>query len=691
MAPPSAAAGPTSITLNGHGFGHGRGLGQYGAKGYAEDKGWSAARILDHFYGGTTAGTRDPSQLLSVLLCDLEGVTICTTGPGITQITVTSAAPFHFEGVQNAFEANTAIRITYDATPGHVGFIVERATGGCTPGTYLPVGEGFTGDPVIDLDPGTAMLQVCAPKARTYRGNLKVAINNAKARVVNVVTIEQYLRGVVPAEMPSSWHAEALKSQAVAARSYALAGDNRFPTLAQTCDTIQCQVYLGFGHEQATTNAAIEATAGQVRLMSDGNVARTEFSSSTGGHTAPGAFPAVVDEGDATAANPYHNWTATIQATQIESAYPTIGDFLGIEVLERNGLGAHGGRVKRVRVRGADANVEVTGDGLRSNLGLRSDWFTPGIAFDRVTGADRFETAANIAKGAFTTSSVALLVRGDGDSFPDGLAANYIGGVAQAPTLLATQTTLPPVTLAALKSLEVSTVHLLGGPAALSVEVETALTTEGFAVVRTAGADRFETAAAAAATSPSVIGQIGGKKAAVLSSGTSFPDALAAGGIVWAAHLPQLLTLPGSLPASTSAALTNLAIKHVIITGGTVAVSTAVEDAVKALGITVQRAAGATRYETAVALADLAINTMGFSAGHVDIATGESFPDALVAGSHTGKRLGTLILTQRGTAVAPACSFLSRRGASLTAGHIFGGTAAVADATKAGLENCTRG
>jgi SpoIID/LytB domain protein len=683
-APSSSAEGPTEIVLTGHGYGHGRGMGQYGAKGYA-DQGQSAGQILDRYYGGTTTGSRGNSTL-KVLLCDLEAVTDCTNSPGVSQITVTSTAAFSFEGIHDAFAAGTALRITRDAA--HGVWLVDQASGGCSATTFSPVGAGSTGDTVIDLDPDGALLQLCVPKQRSYRGSLKFAVNGSATRVVNFVNVEDYLRGVVPSEMPSSWNAEALKVQAVAARSYALSGDSRFPNFADTCDTTLCQVYLGASNEKASTNTAIDQTAGQVRVKGTA-VARTEFSSSTGGYTAGGTFPAVVDDGDATPDNPNHNWTTTLSATQIEQAYPAVGDLQSVVVKERNGLGADGGRVTKLQVVGASSTIDLTGEAFRSKFGLRSTWFTPGIKLVRIADTDRYATAAAIAKSTFPSAGTALLARGDGpDSFADGLAANYLGGVQSAPTLLAKADELPAVTLQALKDLGVKTVHLLGGTGALSANVESALQSNGFTVDRISGDDRYATAAAVArAGGTGSIGTIDSQPTAVLSSGRSYPDALAAGGIVYALHYPQLLSEPGALPAATASALKDLGIKHVIITGGTGALSTGVDDAVKALGITTERIAGATRYETAVNLATATINRL-FASNQVDVATGESFPDALTGGSHAGRTRSLVLLTQRSAVPSATCSFLQARGASITSGHIFGGTGAVDDSTKAGLESC---
>jgi SpoIID/LytB domain protein len=503
------------------------------------------------------------------------------------------------------------------------------------------------------------------------------------------VGVGDYLKGVVPSEMPSSWAPEALKVQAVAARSYAMAGDNRFPGFADTCDTVQCQVYKGIDAEKPSTNAAVDQTAGVVR-MANGAIARTEFSASTGGYTAGGTFPAVVDDGDSVSDNPYHDWDVTIPATTIESAYPTIGDFQAIQVTKRNGLGAEGGRVTQAKIIGSAATVTTTGDDVRSKLGLRSDWFAPGTGFARIAAADRYATAAAIATSTFTTTDTAIVARGDGPtSFPDSLAANYLGGTLAVTTLLATSTSVPDVTLTTLQQLGVKNVRLLGGTSALSEGVATALTNAGYSVTRISGADRFVTAAAIATTpDQGGIGTIEGQRTAVLSSGETFPDALAAGGIVYRNHYPQLLTLAGSLPQSTSTALTQLGIKHVLITGGTSAVSDAVEQAVKGLGITTERLAGATRYDTAAAIANASVDRLNFSNTTVDVATGETFPDALTGGSHAGRSQAPILLTAPGSVPQATCAFLTKWKATITVGRVFGGTSAVADSTVSALRAC---
>ncbi|MCU1499243.1 MAG: hypothetical protein JWM47_3196, partial [Acidimicrobiales bacterium] len=238
--------------------------------------------------------------------------------------------------------------------------------------------------------------------------------------------------------------------------------------------------------------------------------------------------------------------------------------------------------------------------------------YVPAFSLGRLSGSDRFGTASAIAKATFGSAQTAFVARGD--DFADALSANYLSGHSAAPILLSNPTAVPQTTLDALKALGVGTVHLLGGTSALGPEVENGLRGAGYAVDRISGPDRYATAAAVAAAGAAGVGLDGGlRKTAVVSSGTTFPDALAAGGIVYARHFPQLLASPTGLPAATAQALSSLGIQHVILTGGTGALSTAVEDQIKGMGIATDRVAGANRWETSVALAHLALDYLGFS------------------------------------------------------------------------------
>ena len=242
-------------------------------------------------------------------------------------------------------------------------------------------------DPFIDLDE-TIQRCVSTSEQRYYRGELRAVHNGGNQRTVNAVAVEAYLRAVVPLEMPASWAllgdgagAAALESQAVSARSYAL-GENR-TSYARTCDTISCQVYGGRAvrrsgtltdNENPLSNIAIADTSGVVR-MRDGLVARTEFSSSTGGWTAGGVFPSVEDLGDSVDRNPNHDWNEQIPVADLEARYG--GRQLDrIFISERNGLGEDGGRVIEATMIFGDETFTIDGNDFRRAFGLRSDWFT---------------------------------------------------------------------------------------------------------------------------------------------------------------------------------------------------------------------------------------------------------------------------------------------------------------------------
>ena len=158
----------------------------------------------------------------------------------------------------------------------------------------------------------------------TYRGELRAHLSGASVSPVVALPMDTYLRGVVPNESPASWPAAALGAQAVAARSYtAYALDHPRTSTYDICDTTSCQVFRGSG-EQASTDAAITATAGVV-MMYAGKAAFTEFSSSNGGWAADGGKPyltAKQDPYEAASGNPYANWTTSLPVSAFESKWP---------------------------------------------------------------------------------------------------------------------------------------------------------------------------------------------------------------------------------------------------------------------------------------------------------------------------------------------------------------------------------
>ncbi|GAB16872.1 hypothetical protein GOEFS_015_00690 [Gordonia effusa NBRC 100432] len=340
--PVTLSAG-SEITLIGHGHGHGRGMGQWGAFGYAK-KGWSAAQILSHYYGGTTAGKADKPD-----------VSVTLTKQGSVNV-----------------RADAGMRVGgQPVAPGQAVSLSGASatiTNGCGGAVVRTVGAQFV-EPVnmAPSRPANEFLKMCG-SGTAYRG----ALGLDGGKVVNKLNVDDYVKGVIPKESSPGWGdqggMEALKAQAVAARTYALAaiaGGKKID------DTQNSQVYGAVAGEDPRTNRAADATAGQIRLAG-GKPAFTEFSASTGGYTAGGNFPAVVDEGDSIA--PVHNWTATVSAGSIGSTFG-VGALRSFEVIEANGLGPEDGRAIKVRAVGSGGTKEVTGEQARTLLQLKSAWF----------------------------------------------------------------------------------------------------------------------------------------------------------------------------------------------------------------------------------------------------------------------------------------------------------------------------
>ncbi|MEU4314810.1 SpoIID/LytB domain-containing protein [Nocardia sp. NPDC024068] len=245
------------------GPGHGRGLSQHGASQSARD-GQNVDQILAHYYPGAEIGTIGPATV-SVRLQGRDGQEPVVFSDAGARVAGQLVGP------------GEAVRLI----PQPDGGAHAVVTAGCD-GAMLwetPVQDPW----VYPVDPNPARpanehLTLCGGGA--YRGSLGVALEDGQARTVNRVEVQDYLLGVVPAEMPAGWEPAALAAQAVAARSYALA-ESRWP-YAQTCDTTDCQVYTGTEQEDPRTSAAVAETAGRV-LLRDGRILRAEYSAAPDG------------------------------------------------------------------------------------------------------------------------------------------------------------------------------------------------------------------------------------------------------------------------------------------------------------------------------------------------------------------------------------------------------------------------
>jgi len=355
-----AVPGKALITIKGHGYGHGHGMSQYGAEGAARE-GLAFREIAEFYYPGTTWG-RARGKMRVQISADTTDDLVVRPRSGLTLRDAGTAKNTLLPGIGATRWRITVNREGRDT----VAFFTNRWR-------RYRVLEGAgafdaAGDPVTLVTPSGD---------RAYRGRLWSSPPSAGSRArdtVNVLTLETYLKGVVPLEMPASWSPAALQAQAVAARTYA--AYERAHRTGPMCDTTSCQVYGGYAAEQTRSNQAVDATRRQV-LLHAGEPAFTQFASSSGGWTSAGSVPYLVaqaDPYDDWAGNPVHAWSLRVQDGDLERAFPSIGNLKRIVVLDRDGNGQWGGRVSSIRIVGGAGRVTVSGDTLRSALGLRSTW-----------------------------------------------------------------------------------------------------------------------------------------------------------------------------------------------------------------------------------------------------------------------------------------------------------------------------
>ncbi len=363
-----------TLVLHGHGYGHGHGMSQYGAQGAAL-AGRSYREIL-RFYYPHTALERQDGHIRVLLTADTSSdVTVLPT----RGLLVRDGAD------RSAWRLPTDPRIDMwrlTPTPANATRTsVQLHNGSGWHRWKVPHRKTFAG--AAQFEAGAA-IRLVLPGGSTpsYRGALRSAVPYPGAKVrdtVNVLDLDAYVRGVIAREMPASWAPAALRSQAVAARTYASylqrANAGRY---YQICDTTACQVYGGVSAETASTNSAVKATAGRI-LMFDGRPALTQFSASSGGWTSAGDkpyLPAKKDRYDRWDGNSVHSWVERISTASLESRYPELGRLQAVRVTSRDGNGQWGGRIRQLVLEGSRSTVALSGDDLRSAYGLRSSWFT---------------------------------------------------------------------------------------------------------------------------------------------------------------------------------------------------------------------------------------------------------------------------------------------------------------------------
>lgn len=219
-----------------------------------------------------------------------------------------------------------------------------------------------------------------------YRGSVRLSAVDGSVEVVNVISIEDYLRGVVPSEMAASWPMEALKAQAVAARSYTMTSLDRSARY-DLCATEDCQVYRGVEAEHPRTDSAIAATAGVV-VTYDGRTARTYYHADSGGTVASSSevwgtwSPYLLVRQDARSSSPHRSWAVRLDGAALGASLSTAGLAVG-EVVSLRVVGlSESGRVDELEVVGSTGSRVVRGTRLTN---LARSWGLKSMAF-RVQG-----------------------------------------------------------------------------------------------------------------------------------------------------------------------------------------------------------------------------------------------------------------------------------------------------------------
>ncbi len=374
-----------TIALDGLGFGHGRGLSQYGALGRGRD-GQGYRDIVEFYYPGTEWGTAGGTVKVLVTR-DTSDDVVVGARRGLTLRALAAGKRWKLpERVRKNRSSRKTVPVKrWRIVPARRGrsAISYRAHGWHDWRTVRGDAEfAASGRPVALHTPDGVV---------AYRGTLRSATPpGAPTRrdTVNVVKLDAYLKGVVPSEVIASvWPAETIKAQAVAARTYAAYERDHAPSARhyEICDTASCQVYGGYSAEYPTSNNAVRATARQV-LTYAGSPVFAQFSASNGGYSVAGSFEYLVAQAD-----PFDHydpdreggdgWATEVTSADIENAY-NIENLSGISIDSRDGLGEWGGRVQTITLTTAKGGqYPVTGDSFRRNLGLRSTYFT-------ITGVD---------------------------------------------------------------------------------------------------------------------------------------------------------------------------------------------------------------------------------------------------------------------------------------------------------------
>ena len=438
--PGPAVRTPGTFTFYGSGWGHGLGMSQWGAYGLAQ-MGWNHTQILEHFYSGTKV-VAEPALPKTVIVGLTAGNTVITLHAAGGPVSLLTGDP----------DTGTLI----GQVPGGKTWTVRAVAAGykIVDQNGAVVGGAPVGGPSLDLFAtygGGTRVTIPQAGASYDHGYIQFEMTGAPAarvmKLVLPIPLEDYLLGI--GEMPSSWPMQALETQAVAARSYAVYKMQHYPLQSACgCDVVDGandQTYIGWnkssGPDGARWVSAVQATASEV-VEYQHAVADTFFTASDGGHTEDiqvqwgtpqSSYPyltGVCDPGEAAApGDPWLNWSTTLSASSVTSALGLTGQ---LQSVSRFGVGKRGtsGRVETITAYGTNGkSASVSGADLRARLGLYDDRVWVNSNRNVLGGIRTSYDAANCAPG-LPTGAAKKLTGGSSQNFQNGaIYANAQAGV----------------------------------------------------------------------------------------------------------------------------------------------------------------------------------------------------------------------------------------------------------------------
>lgn len=681
------------LMLEGRGFGHRTGQSQWGTQGLAH-LGVKYPQILQHYYPGTQLETRynDPDRDVTVRLnngntreywrirMDEEAKVYNSSGNPIA--TIRADVLYHVEASNN--------RIS-----------IQRVNDSEGEGNLINNAKLVTLDTTVD---NISWLEISnSGNSREYFGDIQFQADEDRVRATNIVNMRRYLEGVVPYETPASFHIEALRTQAVTARTFVATRD--FNVRDTTSDQVYGGVYY-LSQYLPKVRQVVAETNGRV-LTFNGNLAGTFYYSSNGGYMennsdvwgsggtplpyltarkdeytlngkkyVPEEYASIVGNGYGPHAN--YRWERSIPASAIEAVYgDDIGRLLGLEVVSRTaGQGAD-----QLRINGAKGSVTTTGTSFRMAVGanvILSTYIFPQemkvpVETERIQGSDRYETAVQVSQEGWPSANTVILVRGN--DYADALTGVPLAHQLNAPVLLTERDRLNTRTRAEMIRLQAQEVYILGGESAISEQVSAELAALNVQVIRIAGEDRYETAEKVAQLHSS-----GGSDTAMVVSGENFPDGISAASYAARKGYPVLLSREQSVPDATNRAIADLGVEKTFVIGGTSTLSTSVAQSLP----NAERIAGSNRYSTNVAVME---RFESDTPEQVMVATGREYADALTGAALAAKQgKGILLIDKRLT--QPTRQWIQNR--YMQQFVILGGTGAVSQQTEQDLINAYR-